>query len=300
MEYLYKKMFEVIFWEPHLVAKSEESLDWLEHIPFSFFVLNLVKPKIFVELGVYTGNSYYAFCQAVASLRLDTKCYGVDTWKGDAHSGFYGKEVLETLREYLYAYRHFSTLMQMTFDEAVKNFSDKSIDLLHIDGLHTYESVKHDFETWLPEMSEKGVILFHDTNVKERNFGVWKLWEEISSLYPNFEFKHGYGLGVLLVGNNPSKELADFFNLDLEEKHFISNLFYWMGNRILLTNKMEQKKQLITNLQSKINYIYGLEGWKLYNKCYQIGEKILPLNSKRRKIAAKLLKTLNNLLKVEQ
>jgi hypothetical protein len=39
-------------------------------------------------------------------------------------------------------YSNFSKLLKMTFQEAVYKFEDKSIDLLHIDGYHTYEAVK--------------------------------------------------------------------------------------------------------------------------------------------------------------
>lgn len=182
---------------------------WIGHIPFAAWLVEELKPRTLVELGTHHGTSYLAFCQAVAENALGTNCFAVDTWHGDEHSGVYGEEVFTSLLSYHQAtYAAFSQLLRMTFDEASACFEDGSVDLLHIDGLHTYQAAKHDFETWLPKMSDRGVILFHDTMVREREFGVWRLWAGVSQAYPSFEFTHAYGLGVLIVGKKAPDGVA--------------------------------------------------------------------------------------------
>jgi O-antigen biosynthesis protein len=133
-------------------------------------------------------------------------------------TGFYGEEVFTEFSRYQDShFAGFSRLVRSTFDDAVNYFSDASIDLLHIDGLHTYDAVKHDFETWLPKMSAGGVILFHDTNVRENEFGVWKYWQELAATHPHFRFDHCNGLGVLGMGSELPIELKRLFNLSRKD-----------------------------------------------------------------------------------
>jgi hypothetical protein len=84
------------------------------------------------------------------------------------------------------------------------------LDLLHLDGLHTYDVVKHDFVSWVPKFSRGGVaLLLHDINVHQADFGVWRLWQELPKQYPHFEFHHCFGLGVLSVGTEPPEAIAE-------------------------------------------------------------------------------------------
>jgi hypothetical protein len=190
---------------------------------------------VLVELGTHTGVSYCAFCQAIEHLGLPTRAYAIDTWAGDPHNGPNGPEILEEMRSYHGAhYASFSRLVQSTFDEALDHFSDGSIDLLHIDGYHTYEAVKHDFESWLPKLSERGVILFHDINVREHTYGVWKLWEELKPQYPHFEFLHEYGLGVLGVGRSHPAPLEALFAASPDDQMLVRSLYCVLGQRVSL------------------------------------------------------------------
>ena len=131
-----------------------------------------------MELGTHTVYSFFPFCQAITQLGVPTRAYAIDTLEGDKHAGFYGEEVFQALSAYhAQHYAGFSQLIRSTFDEALAGFEDHSIDLLHIDGQHFYEDVKHDFESWLPKLSDRAIVLFHDTNVRKQNFGVFSLDE---------------------------------------------------------------------------------------------------------------------------
>ena len=167
-----------MFWKPQYLKPGLPA--WEGHIPFAFWIMEALAPSTFIELGTHYGTSYFAFCQAVERLGLATTCFAVDTWQGDEHAGFYGEEVFGTVNAYnAERYATFSTLVRSTFDEALSHFEDGSVDLLHIDGHHSFEAVRHDFETWLPKLSDRAVVLFHDTNVRFGTFGVSKFFNSL-------------------------------------------------------------------------------------------------------------------------
>ena len=182
---------------------------WIGHRYFAYDFISNIQPKIIVELGTHYGTSFWSFCQAVKDQKFETELSAIDTWKGEKHAGFYGEEVFETVKKVknnLFSEQKIN-LIRKTFDEAFYEFENNSIDLLHIDGLHTYEAVKHDFENWLLKLNQNGVILFHDIKVRENDFGVYKFWEELKEKYVTMEFFHSFGLGVLFLNESFGKEI---------------------------------------------------------------------------------------------
>ncbi len=238
--------YPVVFSTP---GRLTDVTAWHGLIPVAFALTALHRPSVFVELGTHKGDSYCAFCQAVAALALPTRCYAVDTWEGDPHAGFYDASVYEDLRAYHDPrYGRFSTLLRMTFDQALSHFDDGEIDLLHIDGLHSYEAVKHDFETWLPKMSRQGVVLFHDIAVREKDFGVWRLWEEIARRYPTCRFGFSHGLGIAAVGEAAlDGDLGAWFRAG-EGWERIHALFAALGDRWM---KQDRIRVLETELEGR-------------------------------------------------
>lgn len=182
---------------------------WMTHVPFAFWLIEAASPRLLVELGTHNGVSFCAFCQQVAQSNLETMCYAVDTWKGDDQAGHYEESTYTDLAAYVHSqYKPFAHLVRSTFDEALPLYTDGSIDLLHIDGFHSYEAMTHDFASWLPKMSPRGIVLMHDINVRKEGYGGVRVWEEIKERFATFSFTHGFGLGVVLVGNEIPEQVS--------------------------------------------------------------------------------------------
>lgn len=85
--------------------------------------------------------------------------------------------------------------------EHVKTILDgRQIDLLFIDGGHTYVEVKADFEMYSELVADGGIVVFHDIAVSNDNPSfceVQRYWDEIKESYERTEFRRSVGIGVI-------------------------------------------------------------------------------------------------------
>lgn len=163
---------------------------WKGHGLLSMELVERFMPNVTVDLGVDYGFS--TFCLAYHGIG---KVFGIDWFKGDIHTGF-----RDTYDDVLNLYKKINEefgvsnayFIKSDFNDAASVW-DMPIDLLHIDGLHTYEAVKNDYLTWKGFCNEESVILFHDVESFSDTVGRF-FWE--CEGYKSIN--HGSaGLGVL-------------------------------------------------------------------------------------------------------
>lgn len=158
------------------------------HVLFVDWLINEMEPKVTVDLGVDYGYSLLALAHSNPG-----KVYGIDGFEGDEWTG-----VRDT---YSYVDNNVKQL-GLTNVSLIRGFFDDiypswniPIDILHIDGFHSYEAVKNDYEKWSKFVVDSGVIMFHDTNSHDTRFGVKQFFNELDM--PKFEFMEFQGLGIV-------------------------------------------------------------------------------------------------------
>ena len=137
------------------------------------------------EIGAYTGVSTCCFGLSAKDFGAK-KIISIDTWNNDAMSE--GKrdtwsEFKDSTSEYnnfIIPIRGFS---QDVVDD-VRNLTT-SLDLLFIDGDHSYEGVKNDWENYKSFLKSGSTVVFHDSGWAE---GVQRvISEDVSPLVTSFD-----------------------------------------------------------------------------------------------------------------
>ena len=168
-------------------------------------------PKIICEIGVERGGTSFLFSTCLPTTK---KVIGIDLVQKNA-------PLLKFLSSSKSYYIEGYSTSEKVLKQVRKIIGVHYIDILLIDGDHSYEGVKLDFEKFLPMVRTNGIIAFHDIckdhfsrfGKSTSNFtgGVPKFWQEIQDQYPeNVEFVHdhkqdGFGIGLIHKTTNHAK-----------------------------------------------------------------------------------------------
>ena len=160
---------------------------WKGHRGFAQWLVQLIQPKITVELGVDYGYSTFVLAE-----NNPGQVYGIDTFEGDAHAGQRDLAQYQSVVDFkttnVFDNVH---LIKDTFDNVNATWTEP-IDILHIDGLHTGDAVTHDVVNWSRFFHYKTVVLMHDVMSFE---DVERVFVNIPK--PKIRFVHSGGLGIL-------------------------------------------------------------------------------------------------------
>ena len=159
---------------------------WIGHGEFAIKLVESLQPQITVDLGVDYGFS--SFCLAYPQVGT---VYGIDWFMGDEHTGFRNTyESVISLHQELGLEN--LIFVKGDFSEICKVWN-RQINILHIDGLHTYEAVSNDYKNWSKFCNDESVIMFHD--VESFPGSVGKFFHEIEGF--KIVKKDSAGLGII-------------------------------------------------------------------------------------------------------
>lgn len=189
---------------------------WMRHAALAHGMTLLLKPQVVVDLGVFSGCSSIAMGLALKRLGRGV-VYAVDTWEGDDHVGKYDRRVYHRFLEevHLLDLQDHIIPLKMLFSEAQEHIHGP-VDLLHVDGLHTYRAARSDFHLFRNRLSPGAPVLFHD--VANRGYpGMLALWHTLAWRYRAYRMKHASGLGIILArGGDRNFGLPSQFRTPIE------------------------------------------------------------------------------------
>lgn len=144
------------------------------------------RPKVVVEIGTCHGGTLYLWCQASDPQAI---ILSIDLPEGDFGGGYDGcraelYRAFASEKQSLHLLRADSHSPQ-TLAQIKELITPHPIDFLFIDGDHTYEGVKQDFQLYSQLVADNGIIALHDITPRsdEPRIEVWKFWQELKKQY---------------------------------------------------------------------------------------------------------------------
>ena len=195
-------------------------------------ILKKKDPKIIGEIGTAKGGTLFLLCNII---NKNSKIVSVDFPEGPFGGKDYQKWKIPFYQSFAKKNQKLELIignshLSETFDKVKESLADEKFDFLLIDGDHTYNGVKQDFNMYKELVKNNGIIAFHDVNPGPEEYvgGVPKFWNEVSKehIYTDIIDKtnfHSYGIGLLL--NQTKKEITHDDTLEIFYQREKTKLF---------------------------------------------------------------------------
>ena len=118
------------------------------------------KLRRIVEIGTYRGGTLWAWCQLATD---NAQIVSIDLPAGGEGTGGYQRRLAKYAKEaQRLDFIRSDSRRERTRDTLARLLDGELIDFLFIDGDHSYESVRRDFELYGPLVRRGGIVSFHD------------------------------------------------------------------------------------------------------------------------------------------
>ncbi|UMR36903.1 class I SAM-dependent methyltransferase [Paenibacillus polymyxa] len=155
-------------------------------------VVKRQKPKTVVEIGTASGGVFYCLSQLADPEAL---LVSID-YPGGPYGGGQDDNEVKLYSSFGSAKQQFSFIRDRSFHCSTKQdlkkvLGNRQIDLLFIDGDHSYGGVSSDFRMYQELVAPGGMIAFHDISMRPETWGrgydVGVFWDEVKQSYPSFQ-----------------------------------------------------------------------------------------------------------------
>ena len=150
------------------------------------------KLRCIVEIGTAKGGTLYVWCRVAEP---DALIVSIDL-PGGPFGGGYTLREMKAIRRYKKKHQKICFLRldshkKTTVEKLRQKLKGQEIDLLFIDGDHTYSGVKRDFQLYAPFVKNNGLVVLHDIlyHPKIPQCKVNRFWNELKKKFDYKEFK---------------------------------------------------------------------------------------------------------------
>lgn len=182
----YQKIFKILLKNVILYFFKNPKIKWIDYniegylnFKQAYALYNVAKKltdkSTIVEIGSYLGRSTCFISEAIKKKKINF--YTIDTFENQGmDEGL--RDTYQDFYKNIFPYRKYINIIKGFSYDVVKSFQNRRIDMLWIDGDHSYKGCKKDIEDWYHLISKDGLILFHDYYEKSGNIKVKKAVDE--------------------------------------------------------------------------------------------------------------------------